>query len=311
MAAIVLVHGIAQEQYAAEVLEAQWIPALAGGVRAAGHPELADRLWRGPLPGAPEVRMAFYGNAFLDPGAQGGAAPIGDDDQELSEQLAAAWLATAAAQAGNSRDRMEAQRYLDNAALGDVGQQGIGAKARFATNALTRLKWFAPFGFGLAEKFVNRSLAQVTRYLSDEAVRKHAQQQVLDLIGPETRLVIGHSLGSVVAYEALHHAPGPVTLITLGSPLALQSIIYPRLRPQPPIVPPALARWENIADRDDIVAAHLDLAPFFPPGPGGTVVPTTHPAIDNGAQPHDVAHYLTKRSVGHIVAEALSEQRHP
>ncbi|MFD0360858.1 hypothetical protein ACFQZZ_05275 [Nocardia sp. GCM10030253] len=309
MAAIVLVHGIAQEQYAADVLEAQWIPALAGGVRAAGHPELADRLWRGPLPGAPEVRMAFYGNAFLDPGAQGGTAPVDDDDPELSEKLAGEWLATAAAHANDLRDQVEAQRYLDNAALGDKGEQGVMAKARLAANALTRLKWFAPFGFGLAGKFVNRSLAQVTRYLSDDTVRKHAQQQVLDLIGPETRLVIGHSLGSVVAYEALHHTQQPITLITLGSPLALQSIIYPRLRPQPPTVPPALTRWENMADRDDIVAAHLDLAPFFPPAPGRVVVPTTHPAIDNGAQPHDAAHYLTKRSVGRIVAEALADQQ--
>ncbi|MFQ6392978.1 hypothetical protein ACLMAJ_05980 [Nocardia sp. KC 131] len=308
MAAIVLVHGIAQEQYAADVLESQWIPALAGGVRAAGHAELADRLWRGPLPGSPEVRMAFYGNAFLDPGAQGGTAPINEEYSELAEQLATAWLATAAAHALDLRDQVEAQRYLDNSTLDDEGAQGVRAQTRPATNALAKLKWFAPFGFGLAGKFVDRSLAQVTRYLADETVRKHAQQQVLDLIGPETRLVIGHSLGSVVAYEALHHTRRPVTLITLGSPLALQSIIYPRLRPQPPTVPPALIRWENMADRDDIVAAHLDLAPFFPPAAGSAVVPTTHPAIDNGAQPHSAAHYLTKSTVGRIVAEALSDQ---
>ncbi|MGW4770955.1 hypothetical protein ACWEO2_23310 [Nocardia sp. NPDC004278] len=306
MAAIVLVHGIAQEQYGADLLEAQWLPALAAGVRTAGYGELADQLWRASRPGALEVRMAFYGNAFLAPGAQGGSGPVGDADGELTERIAEAWLATAAGQAADQRDRLEAQRYLDNSALGAEGAQGIGRKARPAANALTKLKWFAPFGFGMAAKFVNRSLAQVSRYLSEEAVREHAQRQVLDLIGPQTRLVIGHSLGSVVAYEALHRTQQPVALITLGSPLALQSIIYPLLRPQPPTVPAALTRWENLADRDDIVAAHLDLAPYFPPAPGRDVVPTTHPELDNGASPHDAAHYLTKKSVGRIIAESLS-----
>lgn len=306
MATIVLVHGIAQEQYGADLLEAQWLPALAAGMRAAGHGELADQLWRGQRPGAIEVRMAFYGNAFLDPGAQGGSGSVGTEDTERAERIAEAWLATAAEQASEQRDRLEAQRYLDNSVLGTEGTQGFGRQARPAANALTKLKWFAPFGFGMASKFVNRSLAQVSRYLDEDAVRAHAQQQVLDLIGPQTRLVIGHSLGSVVAYEALHRTELPVALVTLGSPLALQSIIYPLLRPQPPTVPTALTRWENVADRDDLVAAHLDLAPYFPPAPGRDVVPTTHPELDNGSSPHDVANYLTKKSVGRIIAESLS-----
>jgi alpha-beta hydrolase superfamily lysophospholipase len=47
---------------------------------------------------------------------------------------------------------------------------------------------------------------------------------VLELIGPETRLVIAHSLGSVVAYEALHRTERPVTLIILGSPNRCESL---------------------------------------------------------------------------------------
>ena len=46
MAQIVLVHGIAQEQRAADALENEWLPALAGGVRLAGYPNIADQLWR-------------------------------------------------------------------------------------------------------------------------------------------------------------------------------------------------------------------------------------------------------------------------
>lgn len=306
MAAIVLVHGIAQEQKSADILEGEWLPALAGGVRNAGHPELADSLWRGQRPGALEARMAFYGNAFLPPGAQGGGGLAEIRHPELAEELAAAWLAAAAEYAADSRDRDEARRQLDNLMLGPDGKQGVGELARPLANALTRLKWFAPFGFGLAARFVNQALAQVTRYLAEDDIRQHAQQQVLDLIGPDTRLVIAHSLGSVVAYEALHRVRGPIALLTLGSPLALQSIIYPRLTPQPPCVPATLTRWENLADRDDIVATHLDLARFFPPAPGSAVTPITHPSLDNGAQPHDSAHYLGKPTVGRLVAESVT-----
>jgi len=113
----------------------------------------------------------------------------------------------------------------------------VGARAtlgRPALNALAQLRWFAPFGMAVASRFVWRALTQVSRYLTDDQIRSFAQDQVLQWIGPDTRLVIGHSLGSVVAYEALHHISDRplhgLTLMTLGSPLGLKSVVYERLR---------------------------------------------------------------------------------
>jgi hypothetical protein len=307
MSTIVLVHGIAQEQLAADTLESAWLPALAGGVRNHGQPELADRLWRHSAPGDITVRMAYYGQYFLDHDAQGPAGPVELDqaETELAEQLAAAWLSSAATAARDARDRAEATRHL--AALTDPRDdtQGPHAALRPAINGLTRLRWFAPFGMGLAGRFVSRALTQVTRYLSNDTIRAGAQDLVLDQIGPDTRLVIGHSLGSVVAYEALHRTKHPVALLTLGSPLGLRTVIYDRLLPAPPHVPPAVTRWDNLVDRDDLVAAHLDLQPYFPPAPGHTVQPVTPTSLDNGSQPHDATHYLTKRTTGRIITEAL------
>jgi hypothetical protein len=72
MAEIILVHGIDQQQQSADKLESQWVPCLAGGVRTAGFPEVADRLWRNVgNPGGIETRMSFYGDLFLNPGQQG------------------------------------------------------------------------------------------------------------------------------------------------------------------------------------------------------------------------------------------------
>ncbi|MEV6554197.1 hypothetical protein AB0M22_00655 [Nocardia sp. NPDC051756] len=306
MATIVLVHGIAQEQAAADTLEAQWLPGLAGGVRNHGDNELADRLWRNGLPGEISTRMAFYGNQFLAEGAQGTAVgDLSDEQLELMEQLAEEWLATAAEFAGDQRDRVTAQR-LSAVPPPEAKAQGAKAALRPALNALVRLRWFAPFGVGLAEKFVVRALSQVTRYFTDPAVREYAQQQVLAHIGPETKLVIAHSLGSVVAYEALHRVDQEVALLTMGSPLGLRTVIYDRLRPQPSTVPKSVASWHNLVDRDDLVAAHLDLVPYFPPFPGADVAPITEEPLDNGASPHDSTNYLTKAITGGIVAKALA-----
>ncbi|RZL77808.1 MAG: hypothetical protein EOP32_24040 [Rhodococcus sp. (in: high G+C Gram-positive bacteria)] len=305
MATIVLVHGIAQEQESADTLEAKWLPGLAGGVRNHGNPEMADRLWRNGAPGELTTRMAFYGSQFLSKGAQGaGPGRVDDTQLELMEQLAELWLATAAEHASDDKDRRTAQQLT--AVPADARPMGARAAVRPALNGLARLRWFAPLGIGFAEKFVWRALSQVARYFTDDAVRQYAQDKVLAHIGPDTRLVIGHSLGSVVAYEALHRCDQEVAFLTMGSPLGLRTVVYDRLRPRPASVPGAVAGWDNLVDRDDLVAAHLDLAPFFPPAPGAAVVPVTAEALDNGAKPHDSTHYLVKAVTGGIVEKALA-----
>src|SRR5690349_18795906 len=102
MATIVLVHGIAQEQLAAAVLESDWLPALAGGVANSGNQHLADRIYRVGSRGDIDIRMAYYGKPFVDPGAQGDSdvdldtEPLPDETDQLTEQLALAWLRAAA-----------------------------------------------------------------------------------------------------------------------------------------------------------------------------------------------------------------------
>ena len=92
---------------------------------------------------------------------------------------------------------------------------------------------------------------------------------------------------------------------TLGSPLGLRTVVHDRLRPDPSQVPPTVTRWDTLVDRDDLVAAHLDLASYFPPATGSTVAPVTAPALDNGAKPHDAQHYLTKKTTGRIITAAV------
>lgn len=307
MPEVVMVHGIAQSRKSADTLENEWLPALAGGVRLAGSAELADRIWRNQRPDDLDVRMAFYGDLFRSPGAQGDALPEpGGEGEEIEEQLAMAWLRAAAERAGDRTDQERAQRSLAGLTT-STGAQGAGAAGRVVINRLAQLKWFAPFGFGFAERFVRRSLREVSLYLSDRTIRAEAQQRVLRLVDEDTQIVIGHSLGSVVAYEALHRNPRPVTLITLGSPLALRTVIYDRLEPQPPTVPPQLAGWADFADRDDLIAVHTDITRDFPPATPAGIEGSPTITVDNGAHPHDAAAYLTEPRLGHTIIRNLHQ----
>jgi hypothetical protein len=316
MAVIVFVHGIAQEQLSADLLEKDWLPGLAGGVRTAGFPQVADRIWRdsgSAHTNRIEARMAFYGNLFLQTDQQGaGDEDIPADEVPFAEALAQVWLERAADQARDERDRRTAQQELAEL-RGEAGIERQGVKGRVAASAirgLSRLRWFAPFGMGFAQRFVNRTLSQVTRYLGDETIRRTAQRRVLDLVGPETRVLIGHSLGSVVAYETAWSADWPgdhplPLLLTLGSPLGIRNLVYDRLRPQPPAFPPRVLRWVNVAAPDDLVAAVPDLTPGFSAGmPEGATFEGGR-MVDNGSDPHNGLFYLGKKSVAQAIGQVF------
>jgi hypothetical protein len=107
-----------------------------------------------------------------------------------------------------------------------------------------------------------------------------------------------------VAYEAAHIMAQPLPLlVTLGSPLGLQTIVYQRLRPQPPAFPRNVQRWINVADRDDFIAAEPDLEGLFSAGmPAGAAFEGGY-TVDNGADPHSSDFYLGKAQVGKPVGE--------
>jgi hypothetical protein len=304
MATIVLVHGIAQEQLSADSLEQEWVPALAGGIRTAGFNDLADRLVRTH---EIDVRMAFWGDLFLRRGQQGDdvGSLAGDTAAEL---LAVEWLERAAADGSNPDAEVARQELNYVAPIPHRGEQGLVRDGlRSAVSSLSRLRWFAPFGLMAAEKFVNRALGQVRTYLSNEEIREAITARVHALITPSTRMIIGHSLGSVVAYEVAHQLRAPLPLLlTLGSPLGLRSIVLSQVRPQPPQYPPYVRAWHNIAGRGDLVAAEPDLRPLFGAKMPPHAVFDSRWEVDNGAEPHRANFYLNKAVVGRLVADALN-----
>jgi hypothetical protein len=302
MAQVVLVHGIGQERESADSLEAKWLPSLAGGIRSAGYGALADALRRDPL----TVRMAFYGDLFRTQDQQGDDVELTPEQWGVAEPLAREWLDRLAERGTRASDRQLADQERE--LLDQPGEtQGVRAALRPVLRALARMRPFTRLGVGFAERFLVRALRQVSLYLTDDSVREKALARVLDLIDEDTKVLVGHSLGSVVAYEAAHRLAHPLPLmVTIGSPLGMRTVVYDRLRPQPPGVPPMLGRWVNLVDPDDLVAAEPDLAIGFP-GPTGVL--HSGYTVDNGATPHEATFYLTASETGRPIAEALTAGR--
>lgn len=125
----------------------------------------------------------------------------------------------------------------------------------------------------------------------------------------DTRVIVAHSLGSVVTYEALHafstrtNWSNVKTLVTLGSPLGIRNLIFDRLTPAPNggrgIWPPGIERWTNVSDDGDIVALIKKLGSLF----GQNLVDI---GVSNGARAHDVSPYLTAAETGRAIAAGLT-----
>ena len=120
--------------------------------------------------------------------------------------------------------------------------------------------------------FVARFCREVHAYLAmpDAPGRIAAREEVAVAVAScSPRVVVAHSLGSVIAYEALWAKPELEVelLVTLGSPLGLPGVVFDRLRPAPRggrgARPPGVRRWLNIADRGDVVAVPRWLSQQF------------------------------------------------
>jgi pimeloyl-ACP methyl ester carboxylesterase len=150
----------------------------------------------------------------------------------------------------------------------------------------------------LSESALIFNLKQVRRYLTESSTRAAIQARVAESITSDTRLVIAHSLGTVVAYEALcaHPEWGVQGFTTMGSPLGIRNLIFDRLSPNPAdglgCWPSSLEWWINVADIGDIVAIEKRLANCF----GHKVEDWV---VDNGiVEVHGAEKYLAQAAVG-------------
>jgi hypothetical protein len=287
VARIVCVHGIGQQVAGEHSLLRDWTSALLDGLILAGY---------GGATRASELAMGFYGDLFRPAGER---LAVGDpvfttDDVEpgLEEDLLLAWWREAA-----RVDPKVAPPEADTLVR-------VPGSVQAALRQLSRSRFFG----GLALRAMVFDLKQVRRYLQDQQLRAAARSAVGKLITTETRVVVAHSLGSVVAYETLAAMPDHSVraLVTLGSPLGIENLIFNRLDPAPVCGLGAWPGtedlvWTNVADRGDVVALERDLRPRFGPRVINTVV-------HNGAHAHAVSAYLTDKLTGAAIAGGLCDR---
>jgi hypothetical protein len=304
VAKIVLVHGIGAGSSDAETYRKMWLPSLAHGLRRAGAVTLAHDVLR--TSGLPMVQLAYYADLLTAPAAQGGGVSHSDSDVSGSweRQLAVLLLRVAAERSTDPHDAEVARQYFASASPPGVVQGGQ-ALLRDPIRALARIRWLALGGMAFAEKRLMRILREVSTYMTIREIRTAAQERVLRLISDETKVVVAHSLGSVVAYEALHAAKASLAFVTIGSPLGIPNVIYDRLEPASARIPECVDAWSNFADIDDLVALVLDLAPLFPPRAAGWQGISSRWTVGEIRNPHDSRGYLESGDVGRAVAEAL------
>jgi hypothetical protein len=284
MTALVGVHGIAKQQLGRHQLRNPWARALADGMeRATGH--------RVPVP---PCDVAFYGDLFLPPtkdGAKGGdrdsvpgladlaAAEVADLVSAASEVLAEDELAAAATVAAKGYTRVPLALQAVLRAL----DRRLGASAGVLFVA---------------------ELRQVRRYLLDPVLKAEADARVAAAVTGDCRVLIGHSLGSVVALEFARQNPAHRLdlLLTLGSPLGLR-MVRDRL-PDPAYgasagLPGNVKAWVNLRDPRDPVACAGGLKAWWP---GVRDV-----EVNNQSDAHAVERYLSKREAGEAVLSVAPE----
>lgn len=109
---------------------------------------------------------------------------------------------------------------------------------------------------------------QARNYLTKPAIRAGVLHRILNTL-PSTGsvVIVGHSLGSVIAADLIPRLPVGVEvagLVTIGSPLAHGNFDVADLREAMTDPPPHLRWWVNIWNAPDPVAAHRGVSAVFP-----------------------------------------------
>jgi len=287
MAKVVAVHGIGQQFKGDAIIYREWWPAFLSGLHLAGQ-DLSDER---------EFVCPFYGHCFRRPGTLSTTDRFQANDVHWEE---AAWLdllwdaaVVAESDVVPSKADYEGARSLSR----------TPQLVQRALNAVSRSRFWANVSQGM----LIGDLKQVVSYLNDPEVHEKVLKIVVDAITSDTKVVIGHSLGSVVAYEALCRKPeNVVSFISLGSPLGIRNLIFDKLLPGPDSMgigawPGRTEYWTNIADNGDLVAMQKQLAPLF----GDRVKDLL---VYNGSDAHHGERYLTTMEVGEAASQGLWER---
>jgi subtilisin family serine protease len=184
-----------------------------------------------------------------------------------------------------------------------------GARARSVTGKVLPFEGLRDW---VTRKLTRAFLRDVNDYFFDPARREAMRRSVLERIesGGGPFVVIGHSQGSMIAYDVLQSLGARVEVplfITIGSPLGITEVQdqVKRLTGQRALaVPAGVWQWVNVADPLDPVALDKDLSDEF--SPSSRIRHFTMSNPDSPRHPHSGTGYLRTTPVHDAVRDAVS-----
>ena len=250
---LVFVHGRSQQGKDPVALKSTWIQALRKGAEAVGM----------DIPANLDIAFPFYGDV-LDDFTKQLNLPLTTDIQAKGEGIANEdFLQFQAEIADDLRiqkgisDEQVNQEYGDNPKpKGPLNWEWVQAILR----ALDK------HGGGINQLTLELFTRDVFLYTRRSLVRENIDKIVADTITEEPTIVVGHSLGSVVAYSVLRYDKRTLNIplyVTVGSPLGIRAI-----RNQfKPLVGPNVKSWFNAFDERDVVSLYPLDEDNFPVNP--------------------------------------------
>lgn len=285
---LIFVHGRSQQGKDSVLLQKQWETALSIGL------ERADV----ELPTGVDIRFAYYGDR-LDQLLMELNAPLVSDvmlrgaEPDSSEATFRGELLYEIAQDAGVTDAEIQLQY------GGLPQEKGLANWEWVHSILKALDK-TPLGAAAIDAFTR----DVYVYLTNKSVRKSIDEIVAASLTDGPCVVVGHSLGSVVAYNVLTSASPTIDVVkyvTVGSPLGLEAI--KRKLDSPLSMPSCVEAWFNAMDERDVVALHpLDTTNF-------NITPSIENKtdVDNKTDNrHGIAGYLDDATVAKRIRDALA-----
>jgi hypothetical protein len=295
---LVFVHGRSQEHKDSVALKAEWLDALGEGLAKSGLSLPIDEA---------DVRFPFYGDTLYDlvggESSDQAAAVIvrGSDAADDEQQFVRAVLEEVRVQNGITEEQLAE-------VVGDEVVERGPLEWEWLQGVLRAVDRYVPHGSGASIALVTYDVYQ---YLKNSAIRETIDEGVAAAITPGVEtVVVGHSLGSVVAYRLLR-GEGQLRrwnvplFVTVGSPLAVSEIRRTLKRFAPTRCPECVSRWHNAMDDRDVVALYALTPKNFPLDPEQPAIENRTDVRNRTTNRHGIGGYLDDRELAKLIHDAL------
>lgn len=176
-------------------------------------------------------------------------------------------------------------------------EDGPGRRLRDRFIAATNGKDPVP---AAVRRVIEREEPRVSDYMNRPGYRQAIREEVLAQTHPDTRIVIAHSLGSLVAVDLLTHSDlKPDLLITMGTPLSMKAIYEDLERAHWRWVVNRETDWVNVHNMSDYVTACSALREDHFPA-------VRQIRVRHGGDAHDFAKHVAHPPVARLLDDVAS-----